>query len=470
MTLGGLDDMPFTNGLLRAGGTSFNNGLVTTPICCPSRTALLSGQYGHNLAEQQIDDWCGDFTGHPIENATWITRLFENGYRTQMSGKYHNAPPQAPHVPLGWTDWFSLNNECQYYNNSFNDNGKTVVFGNKPSDYMTSLIGNRSLAFVRGALADGAPFLAYVAPHASHMPTTVAPWYENATIKTTRAPRTPQYNASGAGKHWVLADQPPIPLGGVLEAGIDEIFAARHRALLSVDDIVRELAAAVDAAGRMDSTFWIYASDHGYNLGTFRLPVEKFHMLESDIHVPFLVRGPGVPAGAASSLVVTQIDIGATILDLAGLPPAATPTDGRSFAQALGRPGPPTPGHRAAAGRDRSVIEYGRWGTGYIVRGACQLGCGECSAPLSRLVDAPSDTYSALRIVNATHDISYAEFSPNASVPLAASSTNWTEAYDLAADPWQLRNLALEPAFAPLMAQLSSELWAVAACKGAACP
>ena len=193
-------------------------------------------------------------------------------------------------------------------------------------------------------------------------------------------------------------------------------------------------------------------------------------MLESDIHVPFLVRGPGVPAGAASSLVVTQIDIGATILDLAGLPPAATPTDGRSFAQALGRPGPPTPGHRAAAGRDRSVIEYGRWGTGYIVRGACQLGCGECSAPLSRLVDAPSDTYSALRIVNATHDISYAEFSPNASVPLAASSTNWTEAYDLAADPWQLRNLALEPAFAPLMAQLSSELWAVAACKGAACP
>ena len=268
ITLNGMDDMPATNHLLRDGGTTFKNGLVTTPICCPSRTALLSGQYGHNLKEQEIHDWCGNFTGHAIENATWIARLWENGYRTSLSGKYHNAPPQAPHVPRGWTDWFSLNNECQYYNNSFNDNGRTVRFGDAPEDYMTSVIGNRSLAFVRSALTDGVPFFAYVAPHASHMPATVAPWYHDAPIKSMRAPRTPQYNASGAGKHWVLADQLPIPLGGVLEAGIDDIYVARHRALLSVDDIVRELAGAVEAAGRMDSTYWIYSSDHGYNLGT----------------------------------------------------------------------------------------------------------------------------------------------------------------------------------------------------------
>jgi len=402
--LGGMDDMPATLSLF-AQGTTFRNGLVTTPICCPSRTALLSGQYGHNLAEQGLQDWCGNFTGRAKENATWVTTLHDHGYRTSMSGKYHNAPPQR-FVPKGWDDFFSLNNECQYFNNSFNSNGTTVRFGDAPSDYMTSLIGNRSLAFVANALAAGAPFLAYIAPHASHMPTTVAPWYLDAPLPSTRAPRTPQYNASGEGKHWVIEGQPPIPLGGALEAGIDEIFAARHRALLSVDDIVRDVAALISGAGRMDDTFFIYTSDHGYNLGTFRLPVEKFHMLEADIHVPFLVRGPGVPAGAVSDLVVTNIDIGATILDLAGLPPADTPTDGRSFAQALGRSAAPTPGHRSATGRDRSVIEYGRWGTGYIVRGACQIGCGECDAELSRLVDGPSDVYSAIRIANATHSLS----------------------------------------------------------------
>ena len=55
-------------------------------------------------------------------------------------------------------------------------------------------------------------------------------------------------------------------------------------------------------------------------------------------------------------------------------------------------------------------------------------------------------------------------------MPLAPGSTNWTELYDLNADPWQMRNLALESAFAPLVRQLSAELWAVADCQGAACP
>ena len=185
--------------------------------------------------------------------------------------------------------------------------------------------------------------------------------------------------------------------------------------------------------------------------------------------MPFLVAGPGVPKGVVSNLVVNQVDIGATILDLAGLPPAATPTDGRSFAVALGR-GETTPGHRSAAGRDRSVIEYGRWGTGYIVRGACQISCGICDDALSRLVDGVSDVYSGLRIVNETHDFSYAEFSPDSHVPLAHASTNWTECYNLTADPWQMRNLAIEPAQQGLMQRFSDELWRVAACKGADCP
>ena len=146
-------------------------------------------------------------------------------------------------------------------NNTFNSNGTTLRFGDKPEDYMTSLIGNRSLAFLANAVAAGDPFLAYIAPHASHMPTTVAPWYVDAPLPTTRAPRTPAYNASGAGKHWVIAELPPLT--PEFEAGIDEIFAMRHRALLSVDDIVRDVAELLTAAGRMDDTYFLYTSDHG---------------------------------------------------------------------------------------------------------------------------------------------------------------------------------------------------------------
>lgn len=259
VTLGGLDDMPATLSLLKAGGRTYSNAFVDTPICCPSRTSTLSGLYGHNLAQQEKQDWCGNFTGHAIENATWITSLHDAGYATSMSGKYHNAPPQH-FVPKGWDDFFSLNNECQYFNNSFNSNGTTVKYGHAPEDYMTALIGNRSLAFLRNALAGGRPFLAYIAPHASHMPTTPAPWYADAPLPSYKAPRTPQYNASGEGKHWVIAGQPAM--SERLAAGVDNIYTLRHRALLSVDDIVRDAAALLDAAGQLDNTYWIYTSDH----------------------------------------------------------------------------------------------------------------------------------------------------------------------------------------------------------------
>ena len=177
------------------------------------------------------------------------------------------------------------------------------------------------------------------------------------------------------------------------------------------------------------------------------------------------MRGPGVSPGTTSQAIVSNIDIGATILELAGVGPAATPTDGRSFAaELLGG---------AAPKRDRTVIEYGRWGTGYIMRGPCADSCGMCEGKdrdMMMLVDAPSDVYSGLRIINGSHNIAYAEFARNGSASAEAASTNWTECYDLNADPWQLVNIALDPAQKGVMEQLSRELWEVAACKGGACP
>lgn len=58
------------------------------------------------------------------------------------------------------------------------------------------------------------------------------------------------------------------------------------------------------------------------------------------------------------------------------------------------------------------------------------------------LTSPSQNTWSALRIVNATADLAYIEFRPHAS-PLARASTNWTELYDLRADPWQAVNLCV---------------------------
>ena len=58
----------------------------------------------------------------------------------------------------------------------------------------------------------------------------------------------------------------------------------------------------------------------------------------------------------------------------------------------------------------------------------------------------------------------YAEFRAGGRATEGPAATNWTELYDLAADPFQLVNLALSPASSPLVAQLSRELWSVGNC------
>ena len=460
--LGGVDDMPTVQEHLVRGGRSFTAGYTVDPICCPSRTALISGRYPHNLEEEETSvGWCGDLAADGMDNHTWIAALHDAGYATALHGKYHNQPPER-YIPRGYDDFFVLLDECNYADNSWvvNDGPGGGPREVKVPGYMTSVIGNRSLAWLRSAVANAsagdAPFMLYVAPHAPHMPTTPAPWYMDAPLPGgERAPRTPAYNASGAGKHWVIADLDP--LGAEMESHIDNIYALRHRALLSVDDILAGVMA--ELAPVLGNTYVFYTSDHGYNLGTFRLSVEKFHMLENDIRVPFLVRGPGIAAGSTSPALVSQVDIGETLLALAGVAPL--PSDGRSFVAEL-----TAPDGASVSSRDRLVIEY--YGGGYVVRGPCNESCGICGAALSQLVDAPSNTYSALRIQNSTHNVIYAEFRPQDS-PAEHASTNSTEMYDVSADPYQLTNLALT-APPELLAAYSRELFLLANCTGAECP
>ena len=465
--LGGMNDMAAAKKFLIDEGMSFTAGYSVDPICCPSRTALISGRYPHNLEEEVPSvGWCGDLAADGLDNNTWIHALHEAGYATALHGKYHNQPPTA-YIPRGYDDFFVLLDECNYQDNHWviNDGPGGRPRQQQVLGYMTSVIGNRSVAWLASAAANasagGQPFFLYIAPHAPHMLTTPAPWYMDTPLPSQRAPRTPAYNHSGAGKQWLTASL--APLDARMEAAIDHIYTLRHRALLSVDDILREAIAALPPAV-LANTYVMMTSDHGYNLGTFRLAVEKFHFLENDINVPFLVRGPGVAPGSTSPALVSQLDIGATILDLAGVAPL--PTDGRSFASELHGGGGSGGSGGGAWPRDRVVIEY--YGGGYVVRGPCNESCGICGPEQSQLLDAPSNTWSALRIRNATADFMYAEFRASGA-PAVPASTNWTELYDLAADPFQLVNLA-PTANASFLAQLRSELFALATCEGAACP
>ena len=87
------------------------------------------------------------------------------------------------------------------------------------------------------------------------------------------------------------------------------------------------------ATGKLDNTLIIYTSDNGFEYGDHRL-VGKNSFYEASIKVPLIVKGPGIPQDETRSQLVNNLDVVATIEEVAGLSPGIAP-DGHSLTPAL---------------------------------------------------------------------------------------------------------------------------------------
>lgn len=228
LELGSMNAMSFTRSL-GATGANLTQFMAHTPVCCPSRSELLTGRYFHNIRNaaftpagcMHVSTDVNTPTGDPLTFATALKRL---GYATGMYGKYLNsggmgkicAEPVGDgslHVPEGWVDFLGACPDTCYVNCNYNHNGQSAWFTNASSttgsNYGTSVIGNTSLAFAKRAMAANWPFFVYIASHAPHGPATPAPWYADLySTPDVIAPRTPAFNVSSPDKHWIVATQP----------------------------------------------------------------------------------------------------------------------------------------------------------------------------------------------------------------------------------------------------------------------
>ena len=226
-------------------------------------------------------------------------------------------------------------------------------------------------------------------------------------------------------------------MSAALVNGSDNLHASRLRALMSVDDALRDVLALLEASGALANTFVVVTSDHGYRLGQWGLWCEKASPYETDARVPLAVRGPGVPAGAVlEALVSMNVDLGPTLLELAGVPDAwpSAPgqrRDGVSLVPLLagGRGGAPPPGWR-----ERVLVEFVGWQADEWLS-PCQFALSapnfvNCSgAPPAGLINSASNRYVSLRVKNATTDAMYGEWR-RPLTPASPSETNWTACID----------------------------------------
>ena len=297
-------------------GASFSNALATTSLCCPSRASILKGQYAHNTGLVNNDNFEPGgggkyFHEEGLDRRTLATLLKDEGYETWFGGKYLNgyetAGGSGGYVPPGWDSW-------QAYVSSYQANvdGHTITF----QEHYTDWLSGRASKFIVSRRDPSKPFFMKIAPFDTHEPLFV-PFRHAWVYPNARAPHPPSFDEKDVSDkpRWVR-NQLPLSAGAI--ASFDQQQVLRMRSALTLEDLSENVMAALKRAHQLDNSYLIFTSDNGYQMGLHGIRERKFMPYTESHEVPFVVRGPGVPAGASFEELVANIDIAPTVLDLAG--------------------------------------------------------------------------------------------------------------------------------------------------------
>jgi N-acetylglucosamine-6-sulfatase len=315
--------MPKTRNLLKAKGMSFQNAFVSNALCCPARATIMRGQYTHNTGVWtnggSIGGWQA-YKSNGNEQDNVATRLDAAGYRTGLFGKYLNGYRQTTGRPPGWDRWFAHVNGIGYYDYQINHDGTTRHYGSTSSAYETRVMARHAMTFIGTSANAGVPFFAYVSPYAPHnarmQGAPVPAPRDRHAYDGLKASRLPSFNERDVSEKPSWIRQLPR-LSDAKKADIDKRHEKRAESLQAVDDLVAGVVGKLRAKGVMGNTYIFFTSDNGLHEGEHRIKGEKWRPYEEDIHMPLLVRGPGVAAGHEAHKLALDTDFLPTFTNLA---------------------------------------------------------------------------------------------------------------------------------------------------------
>ena len=440
--------MPNARNLIGAQGVTFSNSFVNWSVCCPSRATLLTGQYAHNHGVRGNTAPLGGFDRLDSTNTlpVWLQGA---GYYTGLIGKYlngyegHRNDPGGPLIPPGYSEWRGSTRTYDFYGYELNEGGTLNTYGSltdnpdsppDPSLHSTDVYTAKAVDFINRRAPSGQPFflwLTYLAPHSggpnpagNHCAGTAKPAPRDLNaFDSVPLPQGPAFNEAD------VSDKPPSIQARNLNdddsagegagdlADITRFWRCRRASLLAEDLGVEQVYSALQASGELDDTLLVFTSDNGFMHGEHRVKSGKQVPYEESIRVPLMIRGPGFRGGKTVRDLAINADLAPTILQAAGATSGRV-LDGRALQGFAEKPG-------RLRGRELSL---------------------------------ETNTYSAVR----TGRYTYIEYT-------SGQNTGFQELYDLRADPFQLQNVAGNPAYAAIHSALDARLDNARACAGPSC-
>ncbi len=413
-----LQYMPVVSSELIPNSVNFERGFVTTPLCCPSRATILTGQYTHNH-QVYTNEWPMGSARKLDDSATIGIWLQDAGYRTAYYGKYlneYNDMEPYGYVAPGWDDWKVLlgrqpTGYGYFFDFSMSENGTIVEYPKNKMNHSADVITRHAVDFI--AHAKDEPFFLFISYYNPHSPYISAVRHKDAFRSGTgwewTQHRPPNFNEED------LSDKPLYVqnLRQTPPEVLDTADLQMLRSMLSVDDGVASLLNILRKTGLEEHTIIVYLSDNGMTIGEHGFGIDKNCPYDECARVPFIVYAPGRFAPRIDNSLVANIDLAPTFLELAQ---GSTPdmVDGVSLLPLLENP--------SLSWRDELLIEH--WpaidGVGELI-----------------------PQFYAVR----THDWKYVEY-----------ETGECELYDLQTDPYELENRCNQENYAEIQSDLKTRL------------
>lgn len=290
---------------LAAGGVKFTQGYANSPVCSPTRFALITMRYQYRLRgamEEPINSRSKGSTtlGLPPEVPTLPSLLKKAGYHTALIGKWHlGYPPSFGPRRSGYDEFFGIMAGGVDYFTHCSSSGEHDLYIDEQEHhevgYLTDVLSQRAVDHVRQRAADakaGKPFLLslhYTAPH--------WPWET----------RDDAHVASDVAKNLFH-----------LHGGDVQTY---RRMIHHMDEGIGRLMAALREEGLEENTLIVFTSDNGGERFSDNWPLVggKMDLTEGGIRVPWIAHWPAaIPAGTVSTQHCMTMDWSATLLEAGG--------------------------------------------------------------------------------------------------------------------------------------------------------